>query len=146
MILILIATTASVAVYLAICLGFLGSIVSDDGLLNHIPQIFWADASTTPTCITSWCYAFYCIHSFSQLKTLIKKWRRIQHTYYYRMYFVHNFSLFISEGKKIILRMGGADALHQMIIAKEDGLIPIIIGAGLPAYFLGVQCSRLLNG
>lgn len=93
----------------------------------------------------SWCYAFYCIHSFFQLKTLIK-WRRIQHTYYYRMYFVHNFSLFISEGKKIILRMGGADALHQMVIAKEDGFIPIIIGAGLPAYFLGVLCSRLLNG
>lgn len=43
MILILIAATASVAVYLAICLGFLGSIVGDDGLLNHIPQIFWAD-------------------------------------------------------------------------------------------------------
>ena len=36
MILILIATTASVAVYLAICLCFLGAIVSNNGLLNHI--------------------------------------------------------------------------------------------------------------
>ena len=36
MILILIATTASVAVYLAICLRFLGAIVSNNGLLNHI--------------------------------------------------------------------------------------------------------------
>ena len=90
MILILITTTASVAVYLAICLRFLSSIVGDDGLLNHI--------------------------------------------------------LFITKGKKIILRMGGADALHQIVIAKEDGFIPIIIGAGLPSYFLGVLCSRLLNG
>ena len=36
MILILITATASVAVYLAICLRFLGSIVGDDGLPNHI--------------------------------------------------------------------------------------------------------------
>ena len=36
MILILIATTASVAVYLAICLRFLVAIVSNNGLLNHI--------------------------------------------------------------------------------------------------------------
>ena len=36
MILILIATTASIAVYLAICLRFLGAIVSNNGLLNHI--------------------------------------------------------------------------------------------------------------
>lgn len=36
MILILIAATASVAVYLAICLRFLGAIVGNDGLLNHI--------------------------------------------------------------------------------------------------------------
>ena len=36
MILILITTTASVAVYLAICLRFLGAIVSNNGLLNHI--------------------------------------------------------------------------------------------------------------
>ena len=36
MILILIATTASVAVYLAICLRFFGSIVGNNGLLNHI--------------------------------------------------------------------------------------------------------------
>lgn len=90
MILILITTTASVAVYLAICLRFLSSIVGDDGLLNHI--------------------------------------------------------LFITKGKKIILRMEGADTLHQMIIAEEDGFIPIIIGAGLLAYFLSVLCSRLVNG
>ena len=43
MMLILIAATASVAVYLAICLGFLGSIVGDDGLFKHTPQIFWAE-------------------------------------------------------------------------------------------------------
>ena len=36
MILILITATASVAVYLAICLRFLGAIVGDNGLLNHI--------------------------------------------------------------------------------------------------------------
>ena len=43
MILVLIAATASVAVYLAIYLRFLGAIVGNDGLLNHIPQIFWAE-------------------------------------------------------------------------------------------------------
>ena len=90
MILILITATASVAVYLAICLRFLGSIVGNDGLLNHI--------------------------------------------------------LFISEGKEIILRVEGTDTLHQMIIAKEDGFIPIIVGAGLLAYFLGVLGSCLVNG
>ena len=36
MILILITAAASVAVYLAICLRFLGAIVSNNGLLNHI--------------------------------------------------------------------------------------------------------------
>ena len=36
MILILITAAASVAVYLAICLRFLGAIVGDNGLLNHI--------------------------------------------------------------------------------------------------------------
>ena len=36
MILILITTTAFVAVYLAIFLRFLGAIVGNDGLLNHI--------------------------------------------------------------------------------------------------------------
>lgn len=90
MILILITATASVAVYLAICLRFLGSIVGDDGLLNHI--------------------------------------------------------LFITEGKEIILRLEGTDVLHQMIIAKEDGFITIIVGASLLAYFLGVLCSCLVNG
>lgn len=90
MILILITAAASVAVYLAICLRFLGSIVGDDGLLNHI--------------------------------------------------------LFITEGKEIILRVEGTDTLHQMIIAKEDGFITIIVGASLLAYFLGVLCSCLVNG
>ena len=90
MILILIATTASVAVYLAIFLRFFGSIVGNNGLLNHI--------------------------------------------------------LFISEGNKIILRLEGTDALHQMIIAKEDCFIPIIVGASLLAYFLGVLGSCLVNG
>ena len=36
MILILITATASVAVYLAICLRFICAIVGNDGLLNHI--------------------------------------------------------------------------------------------------------------
>ena len=36
MVFILITTTASVAVYLAICLRFLSAIVGNDGLLNHI--------------------------------------------------------------------------------------------------------------
>lgn len=90
MILILITTTASVAVYLAISLRFLGSIVSNDGLLNHI--------------------------------------------------------LFITKGKKIILRVEGANALHQEAVTKEDGFIPIIVGASLLAYFLGVLCSCLVNG
>ena len=62
MILILITATASVAVYLAICLRFLGTIVGDNGLLNHI--------------------------------------------------------LFITEGKEIIFRMAGTDALHQEAVTK----------------------------
>lgn len=90
MILILITATASVAVYLAICLRFLGSIVGNNGLLNHI--------------------------------------------------------LFISEGKEIILRVEGADTLHQRAITKEDGFITIIVGTSLLAYFLGVLCSCLVNG
>ena len=90
MVFILITATASVAVYLAICLRFLGSIVSNDGLPNHI--------------------------------------------------------LFITKGKKIILRVEGSDALHQEAVTKEDGFIPIIVGASLLAYFLGVLCSRLVNG
>lgn len=90
MILILITTTASVAVYLSICLRFLGTIVGNNGLLNHI--------------------------------------------------------LFISEGKKIILRVEGTDALHQEAVTKEDGFITIIVGASLLAYFLGVLCSCLVNG
>ena len=36
MILILIATTAYIAVYLAICLLFFGSIMGNNGLINHI--------------------------------------------------------------------------------------------------------------
>ncbi len=90
MIFILITATASVAVYLAIRLRFLSSIVGDDGLLNHI--------------------------------------------------------LFITKGKKIIFRMEGAKALHQEAVTEKDGFIPIIISAGLLAYFLGVLCSRLVNG
>lgn len=90
MILILITAAAYVAVYLAICLRFIGSIVGNDGLLNHI--------------------------------------------------------LFITEGKEIILRFEGTDALHQMIIAKEDGFITIIVGSSLLAYFLGVLGSCLVNG
>ena len=90
MILILITATASVAVYLAICLRFIGAIVGNNGLLNHI--------------------------------------------------------LFITEGKEIILRLEGADTLHQMIIAEEDGFITIIVGTSLLAYFLGVLCSCLVNG
>ena len=90
MILILIATTASVAVYLAIFLRFLGTIVSNNGLLNHI--------------------------------------------------------LFITKGKKIILRLEGTDALHQRAVTEENGFITIIVGASLLAYFLGVLCSCLVNG
>ena len=90
MILILITATASIAVYLSICLRFLGSIVGNDGLLYHI--------------------------------------------------------LFITEGKEVILRVEGTDALHQMIITEKDGFIPIIVGASLLAYFLGVLCSCLVNG
>ena len=90
MILILIATTASVAVYLAICLRFLGAIVGDNGLLNHI--------------------------------------------------------LFITEGKKIILRVEGTDTLHQRAVTEEDGFITIIVGASLLAYFLSVLCPCLVNG
>lgn len=90
MILILITTTASVAVYLAICLRFLGAIVGNDGLLNHI--------------------------------------------------------LFITKGKKIVLCMEGTDALHQEAVTKKDGFITIIVGVSLLAYFLGVLCSRLVNG
>ena len=90
MILILITATASVSVYLAICLCFLGTIVSNDGLLNHI--------------------------------------------------------LFISEGKEIILRLEGTDALHQEAVTEEDGFITIIVGSSLLAYFLSVLCPCLVNG
>ena len=90
MILVLITATASVAVYLAICLRFLGTIVGDNGLLNHI--------------------------------------------------------LFISEGKEIILRLEGTDALHQRAVTEEDGFITIIVGASLLAYFLSVLCPCLVNG
>ena len=90
MVFILITATTSVAVYLAICLRFLSSIVGDDGLLNHI--------------------------------------------------------LFITKGKKIVLRVEGTDTLHQEAVTEKDGFIPIIVGASLLAYFLGVLCSRLVNG
>ena len=90
MILILITATASVAVYLAICLRFLGTIVGDNGLLNHI--------------------------------------------------------LFITEGKEIIFRMAGTDALHQEAVTKENGFITIIVGASQLAYFLSVLCPCLVNG
>ena len=89
MILILITATASVAVYLAICLRFLGAIVGDNGLLNHI--------------------------------------------------------LFISEGKKIILRLEGTDALHQEAVTEENGFITIIVGSSQLAYFLSVLCPCLMN-
>ena len=90
MILILITATASVAVYLAICLRFIGAIMGNDGLLNHI--------------------------------------------------------LFITEGKKIILSLEGADALHQEAVTEEDGFITIIVGASQLAYFLSVLCPCLVNG
>lgn len=144
MILILITATASVAVYLAIYLRFLGAIVGNNGLLNHTPRESWA-AFRPPTSVTSRRYTFYGEHS-PYLGEAFVKGRRIQQAYYYRMYFVHNFSLFISEGKEIVFRVEGTDALHQMIIAEEDSFIPIIIGAGLLAYFLGVLCSCLVNG
>lgn len=57
-----------------------------------------------------------------------------------------NHTLFITEGKEIILRVEGTDALHQEAVTEEDGFIPIIVGAGLLAYFLGVLCSCLVNG
>ena len=57
-----------------------------------------------------------------------------------------NHILFITKGKKIIFRVEGADTLHQEAVTKKDGFIPIIIGAGLLAYFLGVLSSRLVNG
>ena len=90
MILVLITATASVAVYLAICLRFLCAIVGNDGLLNHI--------------------------------------------------------LFISEGKEIILRLEGTDALHQEAVTEENGFITIIVGSSLLAYFLSVLCPCLMNG
>ena len=90
MILILITATASVSVYLAICLRFLCAIVGNNCLLNHI--------------------------------------------------------LFISEGKEIILRLEGTDALHQKAVTEEDGFITIIVGASLLAYFLSVLCPCLVNG
>lgn len=57
-----------------------------------------------------------------------------------------NHILFITEGKKIILRLEGTDALHQEAVTKEDGFITIIVCASLLAYFLGVLCSCLVNG
>ena len=89
MILILITATASISVYLAICLRFLCAIVGNNCLLNHI--------------------------------------------------------LFISEGKEIILRLEGTDALHQKAVTEEDGFITIIVGSSLLAYFLSVLCPCLMN-
>ena len=89
MILVLITATASVAVYLAICLRFLCAIVGNNCLLNHI--------------------------------------------------------LFISEGKEIILRLEGTDALHQEAVTEENGFITIIVGSSLLAYFLSVLCPCLMN-
>ena len=89
MILILITATASISVYLAICLRFLCAIVGNNCLLNHI--------------------------------------------------------LFISEGKEIILRLEGTDALHQEAVTEEDGFITIIVGSSLLAYFLSVLCPCLMN-
>ena len=89
MILILITAAASVSVYLAICLRFFGSIMGNNGLINHI--------------------------------------------------------LFITEGKEIIFRMAGTDALHQRAVTEEDGFITIIVGASQLAYFLSVLCPFLVN-
>lgn len=102
-------------------------------------------SSAPPTSITSRRYTFYGKHSPYLGEALIKG-RRIQQAYYYRLYFIHNFSLFIAEGKEIILRSESSDALHQWAIAKEDGFIPIIVGAGSSAHFLGVLGSCLVNG
>lgn len=77
---------------------------------------------------------------------MLIKGRRIQQSYYYRLYFIHNFSLFIAEGKEIILRSESSDTLHQRTIAEEDGFITIIVGAGSSAHFLGVLGSCLMNG
>ena len=144
MVLILITAAASVAVYLAISLRFFGSIVGNNGLLNHTPRESWA-AFRPPTSVTSRRYTFYGEHS-PYLSEAFVKGRRVQQTYYYSLYFVHNFSLFISEDKEIILRLEGTDALHQEAVTEEDGFITIIVGASLLAYFLCVLCSCLVNG
>ena len=57
-----------------------------------------------------------------------------------------NHILFITECKKIILRVEGTDALHQEAVTEEDGFVPIIVGASLLSYFLGVLGSCLVNG
>ena len=101
--------------------------------------------SAPPTSVTSRRYTFYGEHS-PYLGEAFVKGRRVQQTYYYRLYFVHNFSLFISEGKEIILRVEGTDALHQEAVTEEDGFITIIVCTSLLAYFLGVLCSCLVNG
>ena len=99
----------------------------------------------SPTCTTGRCRTFYRIHPPYLIECLIKG-RRIQQAYYYRMYFVHNFFLFISEGNKIILRVESTDALHQKAVTEEDGFITIIVGASQLAYFLSVLCPCLVNG
>ena len=101
--------------------------------------------SAPPTSITSRRYTFYGEHS-PYLGEAFVKGRRVQQTYYYRLYFVHNFSLFISEGKEIILRVEGTDALHQEDVTEEDGFVTIIVCASLLAYFLSVLGSCLVNG
>ena len=68
--------------------------------------------SAPPTSVTSRRYTFYGEHSPYLCEAFVKG-RRVQQAYYYRLYFVHNFSLFISEGKEIILRVEGTDTLHQ---------------------------------
>lgn len=57
-----------------------------------------------------------------------------------------NHTLFITEGKEIILRLEGTDALHQESVTEEDGFITIIVGTSLLSYFLGVLGSCLVNG
>ena len=56
-----------------------------------------------------------------------------------------NHTLFITKGKKIILRLEGTDALHQEAVTEEDGFITIIVGASQLAYFLSVLCPCLMN-
>lgn len=132
MILILITATASVAVYLAICLRFLGSIVGNDSLLNHTPRESWAEFHPPPQVSQVGAIPFAANTRLICAKRLSKGGVFSKPTTIVCISFI-TFLYSYLKARRLSFCMEGTDALHQMIIAKEDGFITIIVGASLLA-------------